>query len=447
MSRQIQRTESTDVTPSGNEGLSNLNTSSSYPITNGYHDTSNTSYARFTLSTSTAGHIYYTFNVSLPSGAVVTGVSAKAKVRVNNTTRVTNTLCQLYSGTTAKGSNATFNSTSSSNVVTLSTGTSWSASDMSNLRMLIGATGSSSTSSKYIYFYGAEVTISYTVNVTQYELTVTNSTSAVVTAEQWTDAGEDASVLIDSISNISVKDNGTDVTSQFSPHQIAGTETSDLGSYALVSGGFNGSGATYFSGIVGHGADTTTVTTTNYYSSGSGTIAVFTYDMGVTVPSNATITRVYVRVSGHAESTSNSSEYMCAQLISGSTNITDEVNFKDIGTSNSIHTLEGNIIPTVEQCASMKLQCRLGYYGGAINGATVYVEYTAGSDGYIYVITAIATDHSIVVSGTGSTPELYVKVNGSWVQVQTAYKKVNGSWVQQSDLTTVFQQGVNYKQG
>ena len=42
---------------------------------------------------------------------------------------------------------------------------------------------------------------------------------------------------------------------------------------------------------------------------------------------------------------------------------------------------------------------------------------------------------------------LYFKGNGSWVAASKAYKKVNGAWVEQSDLTTVFQSGVNYKRG
>ena len=48
---------------------------------------------------------------------------------------------------------------------------------------------------------------------------------------------------------------------------------------------------------------------------------------------------------------------------------------------------------------------------------------------------------------TPSDTELYVKLNGTWQLVQSAYKKINGSWVQQSDLTQVFQSGTNYVHG
>ena len=133
-------------------------------------------------------------------------------------------------------------------------------------------------------------------------------------------------------------------------HYVPGETTTDdrvLGTYSLVSGGFNGSGASYFQGLVGKGYNGST-TTSNYYSSGSSTIAVFTYDLSFTIPSNAVVTDLYVMVNGHAESTSQSSEYMCAQLISGSTHLSEELNFKSVGTSNSTQTIHATVMPTVE---------------------------------------------------------------------------------------------------
>lgn len=41
----------------------------------------------------------------------------------------------------------------------------------------------------------------------------------------------------------------------------------------------------------------------------------------------------------------------------------------------------------------------------------------------------------------------YIKINGSWIEATSVYKKVSGSWVQQTDLTNVFESGVNYKYG
>jgi hypothetical protein len=173
-----------------------------------------------------------------------------------------------------------------------------------------------------------------------------------------------------------------------------------LGTYALVSGTFNSSSSSYFSGIVGRGYDTASTTTSNYYSSGSGVIVVFTYDMAITnIPAGAAITECYVKINGHAESTSQSNAYMCAQIYAGSTAISNELNFKSVGTSNSTQTITATTLPTVEQCANLKLQCRLGYYGGAINGATLYVTYTANT----YSVTATSNVSGITVSPASQT--------------------------------------------
>lgn len=441
-------TKTLTLVPSGYTGLTGMSVSGSYPVTNAYTDETSTTYARYTVSQSTTGSVYFTFDTSdLPASATITSVTAKARARVSNTTRVSNTKCQLYTGTTAKGSNTTFATTSNPpTAITLTPGT-WTRSELNDLRLFVGGTGSSSTSSRYIYFYGASVTITYTVPA--YDVTINNSTSATVTASASSVAAGDSVVIVsNTLTGITVKDNGVDVTSQFEAHYPDTTASTDLGSFTLVSGGFN-SGQSWFEGIVGNGADTTETTTSNYYSSSSSTTAVFTYDMGITIPSNAEVTRLYCRVSGHAESTSQGSEYMCAQLISGSVDLTDELNFKNVGTSNSIQTLEATTLPTVAQLAAMKLQCRLGYYGGAINGATAYVEYEVPGqtvDHYEYTIVNVTADHAIVVTSGGTTTALYVKQNGSWVQVSRAYKKVNGSWTQVA-VDQAFESGVKYVKG
>lgn len=176
------------------------------------------------------------------------------------------------------------------------------------------------------------------------------------------------------------------------------------GTYTLVSGGFNSSGKNYFENLVGKGYDNST-TTSNYYSSSSSVIAVFTYDMNVTdIPNNATITNCYLMVNGHAESTSSGQEYMCVSLISGSDTLIEELNFKSIGTSNTTQTLTPTVMPTVEQLANAKMQCRLGYYGGAINGATLFVEYSLPGGlvnyyTYSYTVDGDATINVTIGSG------------------------------------------------
>lgn len=243
---------------------------------------------------------------------------------------------------------------------------------------------------------------------------------------------------------VTVTNNGTDVTSSLVSSATAVDRV--LGTYTLISGGFNGSGATFFSGRVGKGFNATT-TSTNYYSSGSGTRAIFQYDMSFTnIPSNAVIHKVYVKANAHPESTSNANEYMCIQLKSGGTALSEQYNWKSSGsTSNTTYTLECTTIPTVSQLSTMVLECTLGYYGGALNGATAYVEYSTSGLQYTYTFQVNGNATIAVTIGAPSgSATMYIKLNGTWTQVTAVYKKVNGTWVQQTDLTNVFTSGTNY---
>lgn len=152
------------VIPSGYTGLSGMKINSSYPITRAYTDSSSTTYCRFDISTSTTGYVYFQFDTSdIPADATNISITGSFKARVSNTTRVTLTGAQLYSGTTAKGTSVAFGSTTAS-VRSLTPGTSWSRSDLTDLRLYVTGRGSSSTSSKRIDFYGADVTITYSTS-------------------------------------------------------------------------------------------------------------------------------------------------------------------------------------------------------------------------------------------------------------------------------------------
>lgn len=381
---------------------------------NAYNPSSNTSYATINLTTGTNAvtYIYFTFDFSeIPAGSTIDSISCTAKTYINttNSSRITTRQAQLYSGSTAKGSASTISN--STTAYSMTTGT-WTRDELQNarLRIYVKRGTSNTTSNYYVRVYGATFTVEYTFDGVAYVITASSSEAAVTVdpASQDVMPGGEAEVVFNcsDITGYEVTDNNVDVSSQLVRHNMPSGGTVDrvLGSYTLVSGGFNGSGASYFQGLVGKGVDNTK-TTSNYYSSGSGTIAVFTYDMSFTdIPSNATITRVWCEVNGHAENTSNSSEYMCAQLISGSTNLSSELNFKSIGTSNSTQTLEATTIPTIAQLEEMKLRCRLGYYGGAINGATAYVTYTVPSGNpyyWTYTITNVSADHTILVGSSG----------------------------------------------
>ena len=450
--------DSVALIPSGYTGATGLTvpTTGSYAISNAYKASGNTSnYCRITMNTSTTGYFYLTFDTSeIPSSATITSISGTVTVRVSNTSRVTNTQCQLFTGTTAKGSNVTFASTSSSNTVTLSPGSSWTRSELDNLQLKIGGTGSSSTQTKYIYLYGASITINY--SITSHGITIQNSTTVTVTASDTEVAeGSDVEIFASSLTGITVKDNGTDVTSQFT--QSTG-DTIEMIPGDNFTTGFSESGANFYQSssvtstswleyAIGHSAEKPYSTTdaNNTYVKPEGETGWINYEFDFSeIPPNATITNVEVRVYGAREnSTIDTSHVARFQCYSGSTAKGTLQNFTS--TSNSLVTVTDPGTWTRAELQNAQLRFEIGYYGGRMLGITWEVTYQ--SSGYVYMITNVSTDHVIVVTSSTAADKILFKSGGSWVEAVKVYKKVNGSWVEQSDVTNVFSSGVNYKKG
>ena len=430
---------------------------------NMYNNTDNTTYATVT-NTYTGTTTYYIylrgFNFdAIPDSAIVNSFTVKVKANESGVSTSTSYSPRIANGTTSLTSNCNAITTTVQTLTLTGITDTWQTIKNygSNFGIRVANRRNSRNTTSYLYIYGAQIEVDYTVpDPKTVTTTLTGDGTIEPSGETITYNGEEFELTITPTNKndqISVIQDGVDVTSQLVSHYAGGTENTNLGTYALVSGSFNSNAATYFQGIVGNSVNATQ-TSSNYYSGGSGVIAVFTYDMAFTIPSNATIERVWCEVNGHAESTSNASEYMCAMLISGSTELTEELNFKDIGTSNTTQTLECTTLPTVSQLASMKLQCRLGYYGGAINGATAYVTYSIpGSGGpeyytYSYTVNGDSTI-SVVIGSSGSSPVIYIKENGVWTPYSKVYLKQNGSWVEQnsSDWSTLFNINTNYRKG
>lgn len=426
---------------------------------NMYENTDSTTYATVTNSrTSTTSYYIYLrgFNFDdIPSSAVVSSFTIKLKARQSGVSTSDSYKPYLANGTTAINGSCDVITTTAT-VHTFS-GLSADWDDIvgygSNFGIRINCRRASRNTTSYMYIYGAEIEVTYTVPNPR-TITTTLSGDGTISPSGATTSydGEEFELTItptNTSDTVTATKNGTDITSDLVGHGAGTTVSTVLGEYHLVSGGFNGSGASYFQGIVGNGVDASQ-TTSNYYSSSSSTQAVFTYSLAFTnIPSSATIERVYCEVNGHAESTSQESEYMCVQLKSGSTELSEEINFKDVSTSNTTITLEADTIPTVTQLASMVLECTLGYYGGAINGATCYVVYSVGGVEYYtytYIVDGDATI-AVTIGGGGSTATMYFKNGSTWTAATAVYKKVSGSWVRQTDLSNVFSTGVNYRKG
>lgn len=435
MAKQVTINDSKSLIPSGYSDLISLSaTSTQYPVTNGYNDTTNSNYARFSLSNGSTGYIYYTFNVDgIPSNAIITSITGRVKVRVSNTGSVTNTVCQLYAGTIQKGSNVTFASTSTTNIVTLSPGTSWTASELSNLRLKIGGTGSSSSSgggggsgqNRYIYFYGASITINYSVTGTAYEITSISNTDLVesIYPEGTTDVMSGDSytlnVYADTFGDFIVEDNGVDVTNQLVQRENvcamtitsvaqSNFETGTSASNASFYMSSSLSGTTNLQMPIGYTAENPNTTTDqgngytyvkdNNNNTATGWI-IYSFDFS-SIPQNATIDSVSVKVYGCREnSTVDSTHVAKVGLYAGTTLKGNEQEFSS--TSNTIMTISNVGTWTREELQNAKLRFTVAYYGGRIKGITWTVNYsTTSSSQYYweYTLSNVSSDHTIYVT-------------------------------------------------
>lgn len=445
--------------------VSNSTYASISDASNMYTNTDSTTYGTFTHNRASTNNTYYGylrgFNFSsVPSEAVVSDFTIKIKASATGHTTSTSSsyYMSLVNNTTQIGSTSASGRLSTTvTTFTFAEGSlTWDTivGYGSNFGIRIPMRRASSNTADIVYVYGAEIEVTYTVPTPR---TVTTTLSGNGTIDpSGTNTyydGDEFELVIEptnSSDTVTATMNGSDITSQLVYYPGGETtETNVLGEYSLISGGFNGSGASYFQGIVGHGHDTTSKTTSNYYSSSSGTNAVFRYDVSFAgIPGNATIKSLYMMANGHAESTSNSSEYMCVQLVSGNTDLSERYNFKSAGTSNTTQTIQATTLPTIAQLENLAVECTLGYYGGAINGVTVFLTYEVNSVYYTYS-TTISGDMTIAVTigGGGTTATMYFKNGSTWTAATAVYKKVNGSWVKQTDLSNVFSSGVNYRKG
>ena len=432
MAKQVTINDSKSFIPSGYSDLSNITTSTTYPITYGYADTASTTYAQFSLSNGSTGYLYYTFNIDgIPSNATITNIAGQVKVRVSSTSRVTNTVCQLYAGTTAKGSNVTFASTSTSNVVTLSPGTSWVVSELSNLRLRIGGTGSGGNQTRAIYFYGASITINYSVSGTAYEITSISNTDLVesIDPEGTTDvmSGDDYSLKIyaDTFGDFIVEDNGVDVTNQLVQKEITDTGgTIDAVALSNYDTEFSSNGAQFYASststgpvngvlAIGYTAESPNPNTPtgtgvgNYMyvkdSSGGGSATgslVFNFDFS-SIPENAIIESVSISAYGCQESDSSSSDTDVCKLGAYSGNILKGSEQDITRTSNGITTMSNVGTWTRQELQNAKLKFTVGYYGGRLGGITWSVTYSIPSSTqyyWEYTLTNVSADHTIYVT-------------------------------------------------
>ena len=427
------------------------NNSSYVSVTNPsnmYTNTDSTTYASVQNTRNSTSNTYYCylrgFNFNdIPSDAEVTGFTIKVKANESYMSTSSSYRMSLYNGTTSIGSTTVTSSLSTTvqtftfpipSTLTWDTLKGYGA----NFGIRIPLRRSSTSSSSYVYVYGAEIEVTYTVPV-YHNVTISNSTSATVTASDTRPLeGTDVEIRSDTISGITIKDNGTDVTSQFTQRQgqAESYEVVNVGTYGFT---LNSSTGYYVSNNKGVDksasvcridfyvpvAATITFTFINYAEQG--------YDFGVFGNIDVALNNNYYAAGSSGSTITDSSYKLACNTSTYNTSSAHTLTYdmsagnhsiwvkfsKDDGSASNNDTLQFKVAITLDE------------------------PFTPGTY-YGYDITNISADHTIVVTASAQDTA-YLKVNGSWVEVSEVYKKINGSWVKQTSLSNVFDSGTNYK--
>ena len=453
---------SVTLVPSGYEGLTNMTIDTQNPITNGYTNAESTSYARFNVTQSRIGEVYFTFDTSgIPSNATITSVTARGKARVSNTTRVTSTVMQLYADTTAKGSNRTFAATTAS-TQTITAG-SWTRTELNNLRLKIGGTASSSSSSRRIDFYGADVTVTYTaetVHVTGVSLdkstdTVEAGETITLTETVAPSNATDQSVTW-STSNASIATVSNGVVTGVSQGTARITVTTTDGGYTDYCD------VTVTPAVTYEYVQTNTMQVGKQYliaDGNSGTVHLLTNESGGTrllKAATATVTNGKITITGAVK---NKALFSCVRYTAGNDNTITVSKDNQYLYCDNANGLRMNAPATLDRFWHYRDHKFWQFKSSSADG---YDDTSSEYKYYLLLSGTNFTDNHVDTAGieyselppiylftesTGDTDTLFFKENGQWVEVAAAYKKVNGSWVQQSDITTVFNSSTNYVKG
>lgn len=425
---------------------------------NMYTNTDSTTYATITntYSSTSSRYLYLRgFNFSdIPSNAIINSFTVKIKGYESGLATSTSYAPRLANGTSAlSNTTASTNFTTSTNTITIPTGAlTWQniLDYDDSFTIMVYVRRNSRNTTGYFYCYGAEIEVDYTVpNPATVTSTLAGNGTIDPSGAYSTYEGAEYELTItptDKSDPVSAIKDGIDITSQLVAHGVGSSVT--ITASDVTTDGIQ-SGSSYAEYAVGYSAESPSSSGSSsnmYASSGSTGYAEYSFNFD-NIPSNATIEDIEVKCYGHRESNTISSTYVSqCVLYQDSTAISDEVDFPN--TDDNTITVTPNSMPTRAQLDNVTLRHYVGYYGGLVRGISFNVTYSTGTgiDHYTYTYT-VSGDATIAVTiGVVETNVLYVKINGSMVQVEKVYKKVNGSMVEQ-DITTAFDSNTNYVRG
>lgn len=416
--------------------LSNSSYLSVSNASNMYSNTDDDSYATVTNSrTSTTSYYIYLrgFNFSsIPDGAIVNSFTVKLKARESGVSTSSSYKPYLANGTSAiNGSCSAITTTATVHEFTgISADWDTIVGYGNNFGIRINCRRASRNTTGYMYIYGAEIEVDYTLPI--YHNVTVSGDNVSPTGTQSVLEGSTLKVKAYYDEKPTVTDNSVDVTNQLVQETDSG-ESYDVDNITTTYGFALNSNNYYESNNQGH-ASSAAVCRVDFHLPVSATItfsvinyAESTYDYGLlsnldtTLNTNSSADSSNVYWSGQNHNSSSVQTVTYSNVSAGDHYIYVKY-FKDQYTDSGNDSLQFRVAITLNE------------------------PFTPGTY-WAYTLSNITADHTIVVSAIAVQDTLYVKPDGVWLEVAEAFEKVNGHWVVQSDITTVFNSGTNYKNG
>lgn len=382
---------------------------------NMYTNIDSTTYATLNHTrTSTSSYYIYVkgFNFDdIPADAIINSATIKVKAKV---TSAGSYAPALYSNTTSLNQNLSGNIGTTATTSTVDITSNWEAYKGygSNFGIRLRLNRSSENTASSMNIYGAEILVDYTMPV--YHTISTSITGGTLRSPTTTSASVRAGTNYEitfngnpgyALSSMTV--NGVEVTptikSAPAPTLPTYTVSTNYGTYSTYafSNAYDGDDSTYF---------------WSNQAQDAGRYVLITFSDFVKLNSFSTY-------SSNSTDFPRSNNYL--QVSTNGTNWTDIGAFSDAQTSTFSNITNANGIKYARIYAK---ESDPGMHWLVLNEITMsYESAQLGGEYYSYTISAIDSDKTIVI--IFNEPDVhYVKVDGRWRKVLTAYRKINGSW-------------------
>lgn len=371
----------------------------------------NTTYATLIAYQGDTSVVQWPFDLSvIPDGVEIDSVTCKVHIRFSYGVSSTTAKIQLAAGSVLKGSSVSLpQEPSESEVLMITDAGMWTRDELQSCNLHIEATSASSTSSyaREIRFYGADLTVTYTVKGKKIMLRLndfpglpngyTKLEYVESSGAQYVDTGfqpnQDTRVVIECEPTVTTS----------SQMAVFGARESNSGQAALAYG-FN------------------VMTSTSCRSDYMGTNATISGDYPAGTRISVDMNKNVCTVNGKTGNTTAKTGQTPYNLFL--------FNVNNIGTPHSTFGFKGKVY-----------SCQIYDNGNKIRDY-IPAKNPSGVPGLYDLM-----NNTFSSSGTSTSLVAGPEYNNVWHSVAHVFKKINGIWVEQTDLANVIKDGVRYKNG